>query len=226
VDVFSQFSLEGALDMRRFMEESLDMPLREVLALMQERIVDRTRYFGITTYKNPLDFWVYQEIIFETRPTVIVEIGNACGGSTLALAHLFDLLGAGRVIGVDISHAKVPAIVRAHPRVTLIEGDASAKFPDVAARISRADRVMVIEDSSHTFENTLSVLRTYSRLLKSKEFFIVEDSICRHGLPVGPSPGPYEAIEAFVGEDASFAIERQYESFLVTWNPKGFLRKK
>ena len=211
--------------MAYYMEENLDMPLREVLEIMQERIMNRTSYFGVKTLKSPLDHWVYWELIHETQPDVIVEIGNASGGSTLSLAHLCDLLGKGRVIGIDISHATVPQQVKNHPRITLIEGDACGCFPAVAGLISAADRVLVIEDSSHTYENTLNVLRTYSVLLKPGDYFIVEDSICHHGLSIGPAPGPYEAIESFVNEHGEFEIDRSRESFLITWNPKGYLRR-
>ena len=40
-----------------------------------------TKWLGRQTIKNPFDVWVYQEIIFETKPTVIIEIGNYAGGS-------------------------------------------------------------------------------------------------------------------------------------------------
>ncbi len=46
------------------------------------------------------------------------------------------------------------------------------------------------------------------------------------GLDVGPNPGPYEAIDAFVAENDGFEIDRDMESFLITWNPKGYLRRK
>lgn len=212
--------------MPRFMEESLDLPLREVLALMQERIMSQTSYFGVKAWKSPLDSWIYQEMIFESKPDVIVEVGNAFGGGTLALAHLCDLLDHGRVIGVDITQKEIPDHVKRHPRITFIEGDACRSFDKVAKRIGPDERVLVIEDSSHTYENTLEVLRTYSPLTRDGDYFIVEDSICRHGLAVGPDPGPYEAIEAFVRENDDFEIDRQKESFLITWNPKGYLRRK
>ena len=61
------------------MEENLNMPLRKVLPVIQERIMNRTTYFGIKTLKSPMDYWVYQEIIFETKPDVIIEIGNKNG---------------------------------------------------------------------------------------------------------------------------------------------------
>lgn len=212
--------------MASYMEENLDMPLSKVLEVIQDRILYKTTYFGVQTLKSPIDYWVYQEIIFETKPDVIIEIGNNCGGSTLALAHLCDLLGSGRVIGLDISHGKVPERVRKHPRITFIEGDACQSFERVRKLILEEERVLVIEDSSHTYDNTLRVLKTYSVLIKPGDYFIVEDSICHHGLSVGPKPGPFEAIETFVNSNTDFEIDRSRESFLITWNPKGYLRRK
>ncbi len=211
--------------MADYMEEQLDMPLRTVLPIIQQGIIQHTTYFGIRTFKSPMDAWVYQEILCETKPDVIVEVGNANGGSTLYLAHLCDLLGKGRVIGLDLSHEFVPETVREHPRITLIEGDACANVGEVHRLVSSDERVLVIEDSSHTYDNTLNVLRTYSQLLQPGDFFIVEDSIGRHGLPGGRKPGPYEAIETFVGDRPDFEIDRSREHFFITWNPKGYIRR-
>jgi cephalosporin hydroxylase len=207
------------------METSLHLPLKNVLAHMQQRIITRSTYFGITTFKSPIDFWIYQELLFERRPDFIVEIGNFHGGSALALAHLCDALGHGRIIGLDLSHDAVPEIVRQHPRIRLLGGDACASFGQVAELVAGSASVMVIEDSAHTYDNTLAVLRTYAPLVTPGNYFIVEDGIIHHGLDGGPSPGPYEAIETFVQENGAFEIDRGRESFLITWNPKGYLRR-
>jgi cephalosporin hydroxylase len=208
-----------------YLEESLGLALRQLLPIIQDRIMNVSTYFGVKTLKSPTDFWVYQEIIYETRPDVIIEIGNYCGGSALALAHLCDCLGHGRAIGVDLSHANVPETVRKHARITLIEGEAVLSFDRVARLIEPEDKVLVIEDSSHTYENTLQVLNTYSPLVKPGGYFIVEDGICHHGLDGGPFPGPFEAVETFVSHRADFVVDRSRESFLLTWNPKGYLRR-
>jgi cephalosporin hydroxylase len=207
------------------MEENLDMPLKEVLEIMQARMKNESTYFGVPTIKSTTDSWIYQEIIYEMKPDVILEIGNEHGGSTLMLAHLLDLIGNGKVIGLDISHAVIHEEVKKHPRITLIEGDACGMYDEVMKHINEGDRVLVIEDSSHTYENTLNVLRTYSGLTRAGDYFIVEDSICHHGVDEGPSPGPYEAIEAFVSENKDFKIDRKKEAFCITWNPKGFLKR-
>jgi cephalosporin hydroxylase len=208
------------------MEDNLDLPIREGLARMQARIMTATTYFGVQTLKCPLDFWVYQEILFDTKPDVIVEIGIHRGGSTLALAHLCDRLGKGAVVGCDRSLRNVAPVVRDHPRISLVEGAACASFDEVTRRIPRGGEVLVIEDSSHTYENTLAVLRLYASLIKPGGYFIIEDGICHHGLAVGPSPGPYEAIETFLAEDARFEADRSRESFFITWNPNGYLRRR
>ena len=208
-----------------FMEESLDWPLSRVLPVLQEKIMERSTYHGIPTLKNPLDFWTYQEILWETRPDIIVEIGNFYGGSTLALAHLCDALGQGRIIGVDTDHQRVAPEVRAHPRVTLLTGDAPEMLPQVRAALGGYGAAMVIEDSTHTYEDTLGVLEAYAPLVGVGQYFIVEDGICRHGLDLGPKPGPYEAVETFVSMNAHFVVDRNREGYCITWNPKGYLKK-
>ena len=205
------------------LENHLDKQLSEVLPHIQSRIKYKTKYFGIATLKNPFDNWIVEEIIFETKPDVIIEIGNLNGGSTLKLAHFCDLLNNGRVIGVDISHIRIPSIVKNHPRISLYEGDACDNFSIIKDTIQKDDHVMIIEDSSHTYDNTLRILRTYSCLIKKNDYIIIEDSICYHGLQEGPLPGPYEAIETFLNENSSFISDRSRESFIITWNPKGFL---
>ena len=148
-----------------FMEECLDWPLSKVLPILQRRIMQGSTYQGIPTLKNPLDFWIYQEILWETRPEIIIEIGNFHGGSALALAHACDNLGAGRVIGIDATHDNIDPRVAAHPRVTLITGDANEMYSIVERQVGENRSVMVIEDSAHTYENTLNVLQTYSPLV-------------------------------------------------------------
>ena len=206
-----------------FLETSLKLKVVDILKIMQNRIMTETTWFGQRAFKNPLDFWVYQEIIFIERPDVIIEIGNKFGGSTLALAHLCDLLNHGEVIGVDINHENISEVVRNHPRISLITGDACEVFEFVKARVNNKQKILIIEDSSHTYENTLNILRLYSTLSKKGSYLIVEDSICHHGLNIGPKPGPYEAVEQFIKENKSFIIDRTKETFLLTWNPKGFL---
>ena len=210
--------------MPRYVEESLDLPMAKVLQILQEGVMYGTTYFGVRTLKNPLDAWIYQELLHETQPDVIIEIGNANGGSALLLAHLCDNLGKGRVIGLDINQKEIPQYVRDHPRIRFIEGDARQNIEQVEKLVSKDERVLIIEDSAHTYDMTLDLLRLYSKFVKPGDYFIIEDSIVNHGLESEIPVGPYEAIEVFAAENRDFVIDRTRERFLITWNPKGFLK--
>ena len=69
------------------------------------------RWMGMTIHKCPMDMWVYQEILFETRPDLIIEAGTGSGASALYLAQMCDLLGGGQVITIDrVYYHRAPII--------------------------------------------------------------------------------------------------------------------
>tara|TARA_A200000159_G_scaffold86540_2_gene80070 strand:- start:22121 stop:22777 length:657 start_codon:yes stop_codon:yes gene_type:complete len=208
-----------------YMEGQLDVEIAPVLQRMQNRIMKQTTYHGVITHKQPLDFWVYQEMIYELKPDVIIEIGNCRGGSTLALAHQQDLMDHGRIIAIDIDHSLLHEKARAHPRIEWIEDCAVAGFDKVKKKIKKTDTVLVIEDSAHTYKHTLKCLRLYSELIKVGGYMIIEDGIGRHGLRFGESPGPFEATTQFLTENKNFVADRDKESFFITWNPQGYLKR-
>jgi cephalosporin hydroxylase len=126
----------------------------------------------------------------------------------------------------SISTARAFTQPRGRPRIQFLEGDACSLFDKVRGMIAPKARTLVIEDSSHTKENTLNILRRYSELTQPGDHLIIEDSICYHGLDIGPNPGPYEAIEEFIAENKEFEVDRSKEGFMITWNPTGYLKRR
>jgi cephalosporin hydroxylase len=186
-----------------------------------------TTWLGVPTRKCPLDTWVYQEILHRTRPEVIVETGVNCGGSTLYLATLCDLLGGGEVLAVDITLGGVAPAVRAHPRVRLFEG--SSTDPAVVAAITgrcAGRRTMVILDSDHAAPHVIAELRAYGPLVTPGCYLICEDTNI-NGHPALPDfgPGPYEAVQTFLSESPGWQVDRDCERLLATFNPGGYLRR-
>jgi cephalosporin hydroxylase len=60
----------------RHLAGSLDMSLREWIDYYQRNIVTKqVNYRGVPTWKNVFDLWVIQEIIHETQPEIVIEIG-------------------------------------------------------------------------------------------------------------------------------------------------------
>jgi cephalosporin hydroxylase len=204
-------------------EHNTNAPIKDLIHRWQTQTGSST-YFGVQAVKNPGDAWVYQEIVTAMQPDVIIEIGVKHGGGSLMLAHLCDLLGKGKVIGLDITMALVHSKVKAHPRITLIEGDACANFEIVKSMILPTDRVLIIEDSAHSYENTLNVLNTYSPLIRVDDYFIVEDSINYSGVFANQDFGVANAINDFVNQ-GNFVPDRTREPYVITWNPRGFLKR-
>ncbi|MDX6614929.1 MAG: hypothetical protein QOD60_20 [Solirubrobacterales bacterium] len=185
-------------------------------------------WLGVRALKLPLDLWVMQEIVTETRPDLIIETGVAEGGSTLFFASILDLLGGnGRVIGVDVDLSKVDARVRSHPRVTLIEGGSTdARVLAQLGESASGRRVMVNLDSDHTALHVSAELRALSPLVGPGCYLVVEDTIV-NGNPVEPDfgPGPAEALETWLGTNPPFEVDRGRERLLATFNPGGYLRR-
>ncbi len=169
--------------------------------------------------------WIFQEIVTETRPDVIVEAGTYHGGSALFLANLLDLDGRGKVVTIDIAdYAKKPL----HPRIHYLLGSSTAPetMSEVKRLIAPQDRVMVVLDSDHRKPHVLQELRLYHRLVTKDCYLIVEDTnINGHPVFRGFGPGPMEAVEEFLQGNRDFVPDRSREKFLMTYNPSGYLRR-
>jgi cephalosporin hydroxylase len=191
-----------------------------------ERTWRDTWWMGIRTYKCPLDLWIYQEILHELEPDLVIESGTAGGGSALYIAHVLDLIGKGDVITVDVAPAARPP---SHPRIRYLHG--SSTDPAIVRQIEDAARgkaaVMVILDSTHTREHVAEELRLYQGLVTPGSYLIVEDTnVNGHPVLHDHGPGPGEAVQEFLSGRDDFFADVSREKFLLSFNPGGYLRRR
>ena len=199
------------------------------------------RWLGLPIIQMPTDIVLMQEIIWETRPQVIVETGVARGGSVIFYSSMLQLLGSGKVVAVDIDireHNR--KAIENHPladRVVLLEG--SSIDPAVVERvrdaIGEAARVMVVLDSHHSHAHVLNELRLYSPMVTSGQFLIVADTLVED-LPIqehrprpwGPGDNPKTAVDAFIAEQPeTFAVDEfSNDKLLLTSSRGGYLRRR
>jgi cephalosporin hydroxylase len=196
-----------------------------------------TYWLGVGIRKCPLDLWLYQEIIHRIKPDLIIETGTFLGGSAYYMASLLDTLGKGHVVTIDIE-GKDTILAREenpsqparpdHPRITYLLGSSTTTetTEKIKSMVKANDTVMVILDSDHSKAHVLKELRLYSGFVTKGSYLIVEDTNL-NGHPISPTfgPGPMEAMEEFLKEDSSFAFDEKTDKFLLTFNPRGYLRK-
>ena len=197
------------------------------------------RWLGLPIIQVPDDIVTMQEIIWETRPQVIIETGFARGGSAILYSSILTLIGDGIVVSVDIDiRAHNRAALEAHPlggRVRLVEG--SSTVPEtlnrVRALIPDGARVMVILDSNHTHQHVLEELRLYGPLVTEGLFLVVSDTVVDDIPPQthrprewGPGNNPKTALQEYLSEADRFEPDPWYNSkVLITSSRGGYLRR-
>ena len=204
----------------------------------QRELYVGTTWLGFPILQWPTDMVVMQEIIFEQRPRVVIETGTHRGGSTIYYASLLRLLGAGRVISVDL---EIPGEVREAiagsgfaEMITLIEGDskATAVVREVGEAVGDEANVLVVLDSDHSRAHVLGELRAYYGFVPVGGYLVAMDTICHdlwdlpHGAREWREDNALLAVEDFLREHPEFEVDRAREKLLVTFSPGGFLQRR
>jgi cephalosporin hydroxylase len=201
-------------------------------------------WLGRPVIQLPEDLLRIQEVLYRVRPDVLIETGIAHGGSLIFYASLFQAMGSGRVVGIDIdirTHNR--AAIENHelyPLITLIEGSSIAA--DTTARVRhivrQAERVMVVLDSNHSRDHVLAELRAYSPIVSVGSYIVVTDGVMEE-FAGGPRSqpdwqwnNPRRAMIEFLAENKDFAQEEPCFPFneglvntRVTYWPNAFLRR-
>jgi cephalosporin hydroxylase len=143
----------------------------------------------------------------------------------LFFASLFDLIGKGEIVTIDVKDVKERP---KHERITYLLGSSTSKeiVEQVRRLVSNKGTIMVILDSDHHKEHVLNELRIYGDLVTEASYLIVEDTNI-NGHPVYPDfgAGPMEAVEEFLKENKNFVVDASKEKFYLTFNPRGYLRR-
>jgi cephalosporin hydroxylase len=212
-------------------------------------------WLGRPIIQYPQDIVCLQELIWNVKPTLIIETGIAHGGSLVLSASMLALLDVceaitngttldarssrRQVIGVDIEirHHNRTAI-DAHPLasyITMIEG--SSIDPATIRQVNDAARgheaTLVCLDSNHTHDHVLAELSAYSPLVTRDSYCVVFDTVVEDmgadsfpDRPWGRGNNPKTAVWEFVKSHSEFEIDRDIQHKLqITVAPDGFLRR-
>lgn len=224
-------------------------------ASMQRQYVYNFDWLGRPIIQYPQDMWAMQELVWRTRPDLIIETGVAHGGSLvlsaslLAMLDMCDAIEAGttldprqssrKVLGIDIDirpHNR--DAIEAHPmasRIALVQG--SSIDPAVVAQVrdfaKGYQRIMVCLDSMHTHDHVLGELDAYATLVTPGCYCVVFDTFVEDmpprffaNRPWDVGNNPKTATRQWLQNHAEFAVDTEMERRLqVTVAPHGFLQR-
>lgn len=172
------------------------------------------KYHGVPIMKQVMDLWMYQEIIHDTKPDVVIETGTAWGAS----ANWFRNEGP-EVITIDIA----PRPKDLASDITHLQGDSVSLAPQVE-KLLDGRRAMVVLDSAHDAPHVYHELLAYHPLVADDCYLIVEDGYIDY-LRWTTRPGPYTAVTWFTEKHPEFTHDPHRTRLSVTFNPESYLRK-
>ena len=186
----------------------------------------KVTYRGIKTIKCPFDYVIYQMLLFDVKPDLIIEIGTNNGGAALYMANMLDIIGEGEIHTIDIKEYEINDLVKNHPRIKRFLGG----YENYDLNLAKGfNRVMVIDDGSHTYGDVMSALEIFKDIVSVGSYFIVEDgALDKIGLGPQYGGGPNKAIFEFLDNNPNYVIDKNLCNFFgtnATFNTNGYLKK-
>jgi cephalosporin hydroxylase len=212
-------------------------------------------WLGRPAIQFPNDAWAMQELIWKTKPDLIIETGIAHGGSLIFSASMLSMLdmceaielgtvldpkkSKRKVLGLDIDirqHNR--EAIEAHPmssRIQMIQGSSIAPevIEQVKAVAKNHQRVLVCLDSNHTHEHVLAELEAYAPLTSVGSYCVVFDTIVEDmpktmfpDRPWGPGDNPKTAVWEYLKIHSEFEIDKNIDhKLLISVAPDGYLKR-
>jgi cephalosporin hydroxylase len=183
-------------------------------------------WLGRPMLQDPHDLQVIQETLFEQKPALLIETGTHQAGAALFYCSLFDLMGHGRLVSIDIE--KLHDL--SHPRARFLIGSSTSPevLRQVAREVEQADgAVLVILDSDHSRDHVLAELRAYTPFVTPGSYCLTQDGVVdRLSFYRKVRPGPLRAIRQFLAENPAFAVDTdKCRRFPITHHPRGWLKR-
>lgn len=198
-------------------------------------------WMGRPIIQYPQDMIAMQEIIWEIQPDLIIETGIAHGGSLIYYASLLELIGKGKVLGIDIDirqHNRT-AIEQhqMYKRIEMIQGSSIDHTVFEAVKTFARDytTILVVLDSNHTHEHVMEELALYATLVTPGSYIVAFDTIVEdlpegyfsQQRPWGIGNNPKTAVYEFLKANADFEIDDSINNkLLISVAPDGYLKRK
>lgn len=236
----AEFEQTRALNLSELVQDSefLSTTHKWVEASVRTKYSYGFNWLGVPIIQFPSDLVAFQEIVFEVKPTLIIECGVARGGSVIFWASMQHICGiTPNVIGVDIdirshTHKAIEDSSYVHG-IHLIQASSieEATAQQVRKLANGHEKVLVVLDSNHTHDHVLAELNLYADLVTSDSYLLVLDTVIENlpidsSRPWGPGASPQTAVLEYMKNRDDFVNDEELEQRIaITVAPKGYWRK-
>jgi cephalosporin hydroxylase len=186
------------------------------------------RWKDLEMTKFPIDIYIYQQLIWEANPEVIVEIGTQRGTS----AEFFNELvkSANKpdrfVITVDINPVPEPQKTTLESLgVVVITGNISEK--SIQEKISKYlgnKSFLLVDDGSHSYEDVASSLEFFEKFQSAGSYMVIEDGITDVMLSRS-TRNALHAVDDFLLKNSNYTRVEEYDRWLFTTTFGGILKR-
>lgn len=220
---------------------------KEILKLSRQLLheLDQYKYSylwksgGLPIIQTPADIVAQQQIIWDTKPTIIIETGVARGGSLINSAMSMELNGGrGFVFGIDIDIRRHNRDnIKSHKfsnRIKLFDGSSTDPkiYDEVKSHITIEDRVMLVLDSNHTFDHVLKELTLWGNIVTKGCYLVVADTMLHYatkqvsGSTLWESgDDPLAALNEFIRHNDKFEADNEINGKLIfSSSYRGYMR--
>lgn len=251
------FDLERRLRIAQFAQDGVLNSLAHdwVFESMKRKYLYNFDWLGRPIIQYPQDMVAIQEIIWQVRPTLIIETGIAHGGSLILSASMLALLdyceavesglaiypseSKRKVVGIDIEireHNR--SAIERHPmssKIEMIEGSSTDQriINQVAKLAKDHSSVLVLLDSNHTHDHVFCELEAFANLVSVGSYCVVFDTFVED-MPTGyfadrhwdKGNSPRTAVDQFLKIHPEFEVDESIQNkLLITVAPGGFVKR-
>lgn len=212
--------------------------IETLVGLEQHRYTYQWDWLGVPIIKMPEEIMIIQEVMYQIRPTAVIEVGVARGGGVSLYHSLQTLLGiTPNILGIDIKffpHTLSALSKLQNQGVRLVEGrslDSSTK--EILVEFLKGhQKVFVILDGDHSHENVLKELRMFHELLPQDSVVLCADTLVSKIRQTGlkrnwdESSNPATALSQFLSENRMWQpIKKVNEKVILSESPNGWIQK-
>ncbi len=203
----------------------------------------RASWLGVQNQQDPSDAHLIQELIWQIKPDLIIDLGTNTGGSAMFFASIMNYYNKnGKILTIDAKSfdknwyaGKSLCKTCVNPNntflwqnyVTFFKGfttdDLTVKV--VKEFVKNASKVFISVDASHEPIQVYNDMNTYSKYVTIGSYMVIQDTkldrIWRQfKIPINAY------IDKFLQENSNFVMDRDLELlYFYTQHPKGYLKR-